>query len=203
MHKLKENLSGLEPLAFEWEKGDQPQTQTLAAPEFSGWWNLEYVINTAYCSTVFVTLLHGDGCSSKISIKEFGDLEGVMSENISMILFQDLKPAIAKSKNYQCSFWKHKKTGPWARAQLPFPLLLKSLLLLYKSPHDEGAFWIYGTGVWKSLHLCFILLSGEACAQAHQPQNNQILPYIWPITAIKEGLPACSAVSPFKSEQDK
>ena len=36
MRKLKENLSGLEPLAFEWEKGDQPQTQTLAAPEFSG-----------------------------------------------------------------------------------------------------------------------------------------------------------------------
>ena len=50
MHKLKENLSGLEPLALEWEKGDQPQTQTLAAPEFSGWWNLEYLINTGYCT---------------------------------------------------------------------------------------------------------------------------------------------------------
>ena len=36
MRKLKENLSGLEPRAFEWEKGDQPQTQTLVAPEFSG-----------------------------------------------------------------------------------------------------------------------------------------------------------------------
>ena len=50
MRKLKENLSGLEPLAFEWEKGNQPQTQTLAAPEFSGLWNLEYIINTAYCN---------------------------------------------------------------------------------------------------------------------------------------------------------
>ena len=29
----------------------------------------------------FVMLLHGDGCSSKISIEEFGDLEGVTSEN--------------------------------------------------------------------------------------------------------------------------
>ena len=50
MRKLKEILSGLEPLAFEWEKDDQPQTQTLAAPEFVGRWNLEYLINTAYCT---------------------------------------------------------------------------------------------------------------------------------------------------------
>ena len=56
MRKLKENLSGLEPLALEWEKGDQPQTQTLAAPEFSGCWNLEYFINTAYCRGFFSEL---------------------------------------------------------------------------------------------------------------------------------------------------
>ena len=37
--------------------------------------------NVIIDGTVFVTLLRGDGCSSKISIKEFGDLEGVMSEN--------------------------------------------------------------------------------------------------------------------------
>ena len=36
--QIKENLSGLEPLAFEWEKGDQPQTQTLAALA-DGIWN--------------------------------------------------------------------------------------------------------------------------------------------------------------------